>query len=46
MTAHIALLPTETSSDFGVDFPGFPGCVTAGKTLEDARYIAAEAFER
>jgi predicted RNase H-like HicB family nuclease len=27
-----------------VDFPDFPGCVTAGKTLEDARRMAAEAI--
>jgi predicted RNase H-like HicB family nuclease len=28
-----------------VDFPDFPGCVTAGATLEDARRMAAEALE-
>lgn len=30
-------------SDFGVSFPDFPGCVTAGKTLEEAR-LAPEAL--
>jgi predicted RNase H-like HicB family nuclease len=44
MTAYIALLRKEPASDFGVDFPDFPGCVTAGKTLEDARHMAAEAL--
>lgn len=44
MTAYIALLRKEPSSDFGVDFPDFPGCATAGKTLEDARRMAAEAL--
>lgn len=27
---------------FGVSFPNFPGCVTAGKTLDEARRLAAE----
>lgn len=45
MTTYIALLRKEPSSDFGVDFPDFPGCVTAGKTLEEARTMAAEALE-
>ena len=31
-------------SDFGVSFPDFPGCVTAGKTLENARRLAVEAL--
>jgi predicted RNase H-like HicB family nuclease len=44
MTAYIALLRKDPASDFGVDFPDFPGCVTAGKTLEDARRMAAEAL--
>src|SRR5258708_37006429 len=29
---------------FGVSFPDFPGCVTAGRTLEEARRMAAEAL--
>jgi predicted RNase H-like HicB family nuclease len=33
MTAYIALIRKEPDSDFGVDFPDFPGCVTAGRTL-------------
>jgi predicted RNase H-like HicB family nuclease len=45
LTAYIALLRKEPASDFGVDFPDFPGCVTAGKTLEEARHMAAEALE-
>jgi predicted RNase H-like HicB family nuclease len=44
MTNYIALLRKEGSSDFGVDFPDFPGCVTAGRTLEEARRMAAEAL--
>lgn len=45
MTAYIALLRKEPTSDFGVDFPDFPGCVTAGGTLEQARRMAAKALE-
>ena len=45
MTDYIALLRKEAASDYGVDFPDFPGCVTAGKTLEDARRMASQALE-
>jgi predicted RNase H-like HicB family nuclease len=45
MTTYIALLRKEPNSDFGVDFPDFPGCVTAGKTLEEARHMADEAIQ-
>jgi predicted RNase H-like HicB family nuclease len=45
MATYIALLRKDADSDFGVDFPDFPGCVTAGGTLEDARRMAAEALE-
>ncbi len=45
MTAYVALLRKQPNSDFGVDFPDFPGCVTAGETLEDARRMAAEAIQ-
>ncbi len=44
MTAYIGLLRKEANSDFGVDFPDFPGCVTAGRTLDEARHMAAEAL--
>ena len=44
MTAYVALLRKQPDSDYGVDFPDFPGCVTAGTTLEDARRMAAEAI--
>ena len=35
MTAYIALLRKDQGSDYGMGFPDFPGCVTAGTTLED-----------
>ena len=44
MAACIAFLRKDTASDYGVDFPDPPGCVTAGRTLEEARRAAAEAL--
>jgi predicted RNase H-like HicB family nuclease len=41
---YIAYLHKDRDSDFGVSFPDFPGCVTAGKTLEEARRMAVEAL--
>ena len=41
---YIAYLHKTQKSDFGVSFPDFPGCVTAGRTLEEARKFAAEAL--
>ena len=44
MTSYIALLFKEADSDFGVGFPDFPGCVTAGETLQEAQRLAAEVL--
>jgi predicted RNase H-like HicB family nuclease len=41
---YIAYLHKEKGSDYGVSFPDFPGCITAGKTLEDAHRMASEAL--
>jgi predicted RNase H-like HicB family nuclease len=41
---YIAYLHKDGKSDYGVSFPDFPGVVTAGKTLEEARRLAAEAL--
>lgn len=41
---YIAYLHKDKTPDYGVSFPDFPGCVTAGSTLEDARRMAAEAL--
>ena len=46
MASYIGLIRKDPDSDFGVDFPDFPGCVTAGATLEEARRMAQEALER
>ena len=44
MPSYIALLRKDPGSDYGVDFPDFPGCVTAGKDLDEARELAEEAL--
>jgi predicted RNase H-like HicB family nuclease len=44
MRHYIALIHKDPKSDFGVSFPDFPGCVTAGSTLEEAASMAAEAL--
>ena len=44
MTAYIALLRKDQRSDYGVDFPDFPGCVTAGRTLDEARRMAGDVL--
>ena len=41
---YIALIHKEKNSDYGVSFPNFPGCVSAGKTLEQAKIMAQEAL--
>jgi predicted RNase H-like HicB family nuclease len=44
MRQYIGLIHKEAASDYGVSFPDLPGCVTAGKSLEEARVMAQEAL--
>src|SRR5580700_2366227 len=44
MRNYIGLIHKDTDSDFGVSFPDFPGVITAGTTLDDARALAQEAL--
>jgi predicted RNase H-like HicB family nuclease len=44
MTAYIGLIRKDKKSDFGVEFPDFPGCITAAKTLSEAHAMAQEAL--
>jgi predicted RNase H-like HicB family nuclease len=41
---YIAYLHKDSDSDYGVSFPDFPGCITAGKTLDEASRMAGEAL--
>ena len=44
MSTYIAILHKEKDSDYGVSFPDFPGCVTAGSSLEEAKDLAREVL--
>jgi predicted RNase H-like HicB family nuclease len=44
MTHYIALIHKDVDSDYGVSFPDFPGCISAGSTLDEARDMGAEAL--
>lgn len=35
----------EPGSDYGVEVPDLPGCVTAGRTMDEAMAMAREAIE-
>jgi len=45
MRNYTAVIHKEKNSDYGVSFPDFPGCVTAGSTLEEVKNMASEALE-
>ena len=40
---YSALIDKDADSDFGVSFPDFPGCVSAGESVEEAVLGAQEA---
>ena len=46
MLVHfLAVVHKDPGSDFGVSFPDFPGCVSAGSTLQEAIVSAEEALQ-
>jgi len=42
---YIAIIHKDADSDYGVSFPDFPGCITAGHTVEEAKNMAIEALQ-
>lgn len=44
MRHYPALIRKDHNSDFGLEFPDFPGCVTAGKTVDELLANAVEAL--
>lgn len=44
MAAYIALVRKDPDSDYGVEFPDFPGCVTSARDIQEARTLAEEAL--
>jgi predicted RNase H-like HicB family nuclease len=45
MRNYIGVIHKDPDSDYGVSFPDFPGVITAGTDLDDARRMAQEALE-
>ena len=44
MANYIAIVHKESKTDFGISFPDFPGCITAGQTVDEAKDLAQEAL--
>ena len=44
MANYIAVVHKDPKSDFGVSFPDFPGCITAGSTIDEAKDMALDAL--
>ena len=44
MTLYIATVHKEKNSDYGVQFYDFSGCISVGKTIEEAQEMATEAL--
>ncbi len=42
---YIAFIHKEEDSVFGVSFPDFPGCISAGDSLDEALVNASEALQ-
>ena len=44
MSYYIAVVHKEPSSGFGVSFPDFPGCITAGESIDAVKDASHEAL--
>ncbi len=44
MISYIATIHKDEDSDCGVQFYDFPGCISAGKSIEEAKQMATEAL--
>jgi predicted RNase H-like HicB family nuclease len=44
MANYIAVVHKDSKSDFGVSFPDFPGCITAGSSIDEAKDMAHDAL--
>lgn len=45
MLNYIAVIHKDRDSEYGVSFPDFPGCITAGRTVDEAKDMAQEALQ-
>lgn len=44
MPEYIAVIHKDEGSDYSLYFPDFPGCYSAGSTMEEARTMAFDAL--
>ena len=44
MSSYIAVVHKDSSSEYGVSFPDFPGCITAGKSIDEVKNLSIEAL--
>jgi predicted RNase H-like HicB family nuclease len=44
MANYIAVVYKDPKSDFGVSFPDFPGCITTGSSIDEAKDMAHDAL--
>lgn len=44
MRYYIGIIHRDDDSDFGISFPDFPGCVSAGATLDETLAMGREAL--
>ncbi len=44
MANYIAVVHKDAKSDFGVSFPDFPGCITAGSSIDEVKDMAHDAL--
>ena len=44
MRNYVAIIRKNSTSDYGVDFPDFQGCISAGATIEEAVTLGREAL--
>jgi predicted RNase H-like HicB family nuclease len=44
MRYYIGIIHKDENSDFGISFPDFPGCVSAGSTLDETLSMGREAL--
>lgn len=44
MRGYIGIIHKDDDSDFGISFPDFPGCISAGATLDGTLAMGREAL--
>ncbi len=45
MQYFVGIIHKDADSDYGISFPDFPGCISAGSTMDEALSMGREALE-